>query len=447
MTSSGVPNNPGKDYIVANASSVAIQIFAEQIKMAGNHSRWIDPDNRYANDPIGQMNIDNRASSVDAVQIGNYVAASVVPHLYDGWTYLSYATNAIIDGDYDTATHLAYYAELRAAISFLASQGIGFFNGVNVWFDSSLDVHMFKGRTHTVVWEIMSAWAADTSKSAYILGLIKVGGKSVEEWLQASSTYVGGLALSLPASDWLNNWSIDLSTIGKDHTARNEASYQPNNFVSILTSIPFEDSVKQIIEMWKACEPFADGSFGVLDVHILRETMERALQGRMTLRPGTPDYRRFYVKHIQEVMGNLGINNSRIESILQKQTEVNTNPILAYAQSGRTMTQDVLGVYSRAFMLLRLASAASNDFLQKSDISKEDISFWWKEIGDRDDLWQVDDPPDDFKDLWEDSKLNIKDISKALVECDSKSQIKRQYEHQLWKLKRINKAILWAVGL
>jgi len=44
-------------------------------------------------------------------------------HALDGWSYVGRALSALIAGDSHAARHLAYYGELRGALSLLASSG------------------------------------------------------------------------------------------------------------------------------------------------------------------------------------------------------------------------------------------------------------------------------------------------------------------------------------
>jgi hypothetical protein len=68
--------------------------------------------------------------------LAQYIAASSILHCADGWSYLGRAINCLLKGDPHRVVHLAYYAELRAALSLLASEAIGVFSRNNFVIDA-----------------------------------------------------------------------------------------------------------------------------------------------------------------------------------------------------------------------------------------------------------------------------------------------------------------------
>src|SRR6266481_5958480 len=64
------------------------------------------------------------ANAANLQQMADYLALSTCCHALDGWRYLSQASIALMTGARNQALHLAYYAELRAALSILGSSGI-----------------------------------------------------------------------------------------------------------------------------------------------------------------------------------------------------------------------------------------------------------------------------------------------------------------------------------
>jgi hypothetical protein len=98
-------------------------------------------DNRYIVDTSSKMLSDLNAGAVNNAEAINYVATSIFIHCFNGWSYLSTALNALMDGDYGNAIHNAYYAELRGIMSFMAGQGVGTFDGGNIVIDAHGLVH------------------------------------------------------------------------------------------------------------------------------------------------------------------------------------------------------------------------------------------------------------------------------------------------------------------
>ena len=97
------------------------------------YDRWLTQSHPY----LDVLRAIRPPQPIDDKAIAEYVAASAPLHASDGWHYLARAFGAISHGDRNTAIHLAYYAELRAAMAILASEGIGVLNYVHVVVDSS----------------------------------------------------------------------------------------------------------------------------------------------------------------------------------------------------------------------------------------------------------------------------------------------------------------------
>lgn len=121
-------------------------------------------------------------------QVKTYMASSVLLHTLDGWGYLSSAIDNLLKGDPSIATHLAYYAELRASMSFLGAEGIGIFNSRHINLDSAGTINpnppviqrYSNGRpkynpygrpivietfgTHQFVWDVLEVWINSSAK-------------------------------------------------------------------------------------------------------------------------------------------------------------------------------------------------------------------------------------------------------------------------------------------
>src|SRR6185436_17477307 len=89
--------------------------------------RWLPASNRYITDTIDRLKKD-RQTTINAADLAAYIAASAPLHCADGWVFASRALAALVCGDANTARHMGYYAELRAAMSILASEGVGVFD-------------------------------------------------------------------------------------------------------------------------------------------------------------------------------------------------------------------------------------------------------------------------------------------------------------------------------
>src|SRR5690606_15596582 len=113
-----------------NASPKAIDKALQRvIKNHLPHDRWLGLRNRYRKDTVGKIDSDlprhPQPPSLKDRQVAEYISVSTLTHCTDGWNYLSRSIESILSGDEMSSIHLAYYAELRAVLSLMATQGIG----------------------------------------------------------------------------------------------------------------------------------------------------------------------------------------------------------------------------------------------------------------------------------------------------------------------------------
>lgn len=216
---------------VTNASRSAIHDAAIGLKLNRlPYSEWLRTNNRYGTDTIERIKADKNRGVFYHSHMAEYLAVSVISHCFDGWNYLSRSAAALINGDRGTAIHMAYYAELRAVISFLASEGIGIFNHQHCWIDNRGRCHFFNDRgTHEVARLILKEWLS-SNRSNQLLELLRINGKTFTEWLNAARVIPS--TASLLATDWLEAWSVDFDQLRLDKDVRNIVSYRPQNIFS-----------------------------------------------------------------------------------------------------------------------------------------------------------------------------------------------------------------------
>ena len=73
---------------------------------------------------------------INSDRLSEYIGISAPVHSMDGWSFLGRSIHCLSRGDPYIAVHLAYYAELRAALAILAAQGIGVFSYPHCVIDS-----------------------------------------------------------------------------------------------------------------------------------------------------------------------------------------------------------------------------------------------------------------------------------------------------------------------
>lgn len=148
------------------------------------------------------------------------LAAEQLVHLVEGWRYAAAATNSVLSHAKDQALHLAYYAELHAAMSLFAWSGIRVKQGAYYYLDSNGNqVRTAPQRTHEAVWGLWKEWVKRTDAKSLFNDNIRLHPSVTLSDVVGSVRYVNTAAT-------LTNWGLDLWDATHDHIARNNSSYE-----------------------------------------------------------------------------------------------------------------------------------------------------------------------------------------------------------------------------
>lgn len=405
--------SPSQLAIFRTAAPSEVERGFARVEQYAAGGRWLSPANRYRTDVISVLAADGTAN-VDPRprQLCDYIAASVPLHLTDGWGFLGAALGAHIDGEPAIALHLAYYAELRAAMSLLASQGVGIFNNrhfvIPGWNEASR-VPRQQGRpsgTHTFTWDALDAWADSSEAGALLSGVLSPFGTPMADW-------VAGMGLGQPwgslGADWLRSWGLDLSFFETDHTARNSSSYRPARLGGIEV-FGVGRTAQFVGEIWRLLEPQPISAFEKIDRFLLRRTLERAFfatQGMSHIRAS----RQFAVaveRSVRENAAATEYGDELLAFLLRRVDAADPQVVrLAEGDAAALDSESHLGVISRALLLLRTASGACAEMLRNAGSDFNGFAFWWGALGQGIGLW--DDVPDARRlmDLWDDVELDL----------------------------------------
>lgn len=383
-------------------------------------------------------------------ELKDYLGASVVLHNQDGWRFFSLAMHDLLIGDGPNAVFMAYYAQLRAMMSFFAAKGIGIFNLHHFWVDNLANWSCIKEPTHKVIPALIEAWASEPANSLDLLRTFKVENINFPTWISSADVHLGNPPSPEVATDWLKTWSLDLQILSKDHELRNETSYRPQRIFSVSPTYNFEQSFQLCSNAWKACEPIGDEHFPDLDKYLLR----KVLMFVYTYRTAKQATGSGFEKYISDAMVDLGLSPTcDLFNFLSNKSEINDHPLLT--EANRNATEDharinPIPMIARAFLLLRLSSSLVEDFLQQCGAKKGDIQFWWKNFGNDFGLWPVDSPPDPLSDLWvdvEESLLNLQNVIQKKAGSVGLNTILRDYSLEIVQIGQFSRAGLWAIGL
>ena len=166
------------------------------------HKLWLTTSHRYNNDVVQTLTADVQQNTIDGQELGEYIASSVPLHLADGWNYLSRAFDASSRGDRGSTYHLAYYAELRAAMSLLAAEGIGIFNSRHIALNDKFQTTVYHSNTHEATWAVLSSWSKEQDKAEALLRSISIETVNLSDWLRLVGVAVP--ARQFVAKEWLN---------------------------------------------------------------------------------------------------------------------------------------------------------------------------------------------------------------------------------------------------
>jgi hypothetical protein len=397
---------------LVKASPQGVREALNRVSSYAKKSRWLGSNNCYQRDTITRLEGDlATAGGLNSRHAADYIAASAPIHCCDGWSLLGRALTSHLHGDPGTAVHLAYYAELRAAMALLATEGIGVFNNKHLVVEQSGRASPIGGRrgTHQAAWLILEDWAKGSSAANTLGSVLLPGNQPIIEWVSSLGT---GGSWSPVASDWLLTLGIDLKHFGLDRESRNESSYRPSGIRPVV-SLPVADAAIFTEALWSLFEPVGSSAFGMLDKHLLRLSLEAAFEGTTGLRPARVPAK-FQVAVASAVVANTSDpaeSTSWSDFLLRRTEPLDPSPlVLSRKRSKTTGSTHHLEVISRAALLLRIASGAVRRALFEADVSLETLGFWWPQYGIERGLWSIAPDVADLPDSWADMAYAIDTI-------------------------------------
>jgi hypothetical protein len=395
--------------ILSAASKPTIAAYFFGLKPPYREAEWLDFGNRYRmtctqtfeGDIKRATNKGKALSRRKHKDLTAYVGASAPAHIIDGWSFLGRSVDCALRGDTYSAAHFAYYAELRAAMGLLASEGVGIFNSKHAVVGTSGTASFpkkppfakNKEGTHRVVWPVLSFWSSLRRSSELLDELIQPEQVRISKWLNVLNSQV---AIRAVGQSWLNSWGLDLKTISDDHDVRNLASYRPSEF-RLTPATAAVDIATFVSALWLLFEPGADRRFHGIERHLLRSAW-RAGGTKLPI-----------AKDIEAV----GLGSAESENWARFLASEGDPPPLSFAESATSIEDPTchLRMISRAALLLFVASGAARLLLQNAGYDAKTIAFWWKRHGNDRGLWSATNLPDDPLDTWADVAVVLEDIA------------------------------------
>jgi hypothetical protein len=378
------------------------------------HQRWLGKGNRYSVNTVNRLKKDlEPGRSINSGHLSQYIAASAPLHCSDGWTYLGRAMICHARGDSPTALHLAYYAELRAAVAILAAEGIGIFSRQHFVVDEDSNCQRIPNPqhgTHVITWLALEHWAELRRSSELVTSIIAPGTIPLSEWLTrfGATVTTGGLV----TSQMLKHWGLDLKHLSEDRDARNEASYRPDRLVQ-RAALNANEVSEFLRNFWQLLEPLPASPFEVLDRHLLRVTLEE-VYAAIIGRSAANDRAGFAVAvdRMLNGMSPSGLSAHEWKQFLTRSTAPSTPQLLGQAAGREKSGSPIhhMQVMSRAGLLLRVATGACGQLIRTAPFAGPDLQFWWSRVGDDLGIWNPITIPTQLADLWADIESALEEL-------------------------------------
>jgi hypothetical protein len=435
---------PPQKAALRKASVDGIQARMPSVATHFKSSGWLPPDNSYLLKTVKKIDLQAKSSPPRFRNrpLSDYIAVSCTLHCIDGWSYLARAFNALVQGDAGAARHLGYYAELRAAMSLLASQGTGVFSSNHVLVDDSSICYPFSGPgTHNAVWMFLEYWGERKGANTVLNSIVSPGNRPLADWVTAFGA--GTVTPKLIAQEWCKLWGLDLKRLSKDRDARNESSYRPTQ-LSNPAGLPAQEAAAFVAEFWKIFRPWPP-NFGVLDAYLLRKILQETFVSSRGLPVTSPDFRARVTQMLDQVQPT-GMTVPWTEFL-----EDTAEPLLqqyAGRDEDPTGPNHHIQVISRAALLLRMASGTSEKLFDTVGISEAAIDFWSSRFGVVRGIWQSGGQPADMLDLWQDVEEALDGLNAWRAENDpnvSYSNLRREQVAQLQVLCECERIALWGI--
>lgn len=452
-----------KDYI-QNISREGVVDGVKNIKRYHIASKRILSDNNplIKNGPKSVINHgDNtRIYNIAQPKINSFLAASSLSHLLDGWIYLSHAFKSILNGDEATAIHLAYYAELRSAMSILATEGLGVFNNQHLGIFSptsskEFPVNGYKNKgtppiltrtakpygTHTFTWDAISELSKSPTKlNTEILKIFKVSGKNFLELTQYFHPATAGSTIltSTTIKKWLKEWCLDIKMYRGDRDNRNEVSYRPQKIKNFNGRIDFQTILNDLEKYWLIISPSNTDKFDMLDKYLLRKLYSAIYPRLGTLTPK--------IDLIRDAFNEHGINDEILFKFLDFQSPYSDDHLIFHNANAKKT--DAMSILARATLLLRISIGLVSQLYKDGGVSKNELDFVWENYGIESGFWETSNTPSDFTNLWSDIQPSLSDLISDINLPGSRNDlflIKERQPEAMQNFGQINRACLWGM--
>jgi hypothetical protein len=375
-----------------------------------------------------------------------FFAAASILHLEDGYSYAGRSIGALLRGDRGCASHMAYYAELRAALSLLAANGVLTLNTVVFALASSGELRRETPGlgTHRLAWRLLDHWTRRTAAFDLLGDALRPFNVPLRDWLQAAAVVELAAPAQATAQHWLRAWSLDLQRMDADQEARNRFSYNPTRLYPrpAFAAQPF------VIRTWRLLEPTPGNPFEAFDRHLLRAIVD-FMMANTVAQAAAQDAEhadgdaptglaRTRVQALDRYLASAraGVGAGPWEAFLRRAgPQAEDAPLVAFAA---LRDDNPWCLLSRALVLLRVAAGAVRNGMRAAGaLGAPELAEWARALSGERGL--VDIAVDDPHDLWDDIEVALD----HLAGCPAPSG---QTQSMLRRLETSERVALWALA-
>ncbi len=428
--------------------------------------RWLSKRQKYSDANIAkELHTDIREGTIDDSALAQRIGASIPSHVIDGWGYFGRAIHCLIRGDTRTAVHLGYYAELRAVLAIMASEGIGILHnqhfvinkdGAAIQLCSQEDKPIKLG-THQTIWPVYNWWIQQTTAFEVFARIIKPGGRVIQDWFDLPEQQK--IYLDPTAATLLNAWGLDLNRMQKDREARNASSYGPSA-IHNWKVIGKSEAVETVVQLWQVFEPHENSRFDVVDRLILKQVLAAAFRGQTGRDPRIKKWHRSFCQFVDNFLDHhnnyplVQVDRINWHRFLVGNGDAAVPTALEHASndSDSSVAWFPLEMLSRAGLLLRIASGSCGLHLSHVGATWDSLMFWLNDIGIRRGYWDQYSGPESSIDLWVDIAEALEDMDEVRrtdhgLAGDSDGLSLVSLANSLFRLEECERIGMWGFGV
>lgn len=308
------------------------------------------------------------------------LAARQIEHCLESWNFLSQSAWALVNAHSNQATHMAYYAEVRAADSLFASTGIAVKKHPSYYLndrDQRVEISGNGASTHSLIRGLWPTWCKRVDATSIFNNLKVAQSVSLQDVWDAMGVKGSG-------QEGLLAWGYELTNLSKDHSSRNTASYEVLQSYQGIFPAQTQNKHKFLSLVWEHLVP--GGLEGQLRFEILyAQYLLWKYSSGFANTGGYDRSQEQYDSNFFRVVGNISNNTGVSADFLKELLYVGIGgsylfEVFDLASQKSTNTENI---FFRAFILARLATCRLNENIQKSACSQalDWIQSWLLELG------------------------------------------------------------------